>query len=106
MAEAQVVKEKLIEDFNTVIADSEQLLKAIAATGGEKAQGMKADLERRLHDARESLVHLQQEVVVRGRRVAKQTDEYVHTNPWQSIAISAAIAGIVGIVIGLVVNRR
>jgi len=106
MQEAKVAKEKLIEDFNAVIADSEQLLKAVAAAGGEKAQGMRADLERRLRDARESLAHLQDEAVVRTRRVAKQTDEYVHANPWQSIAIGAAVAGIVGLVIGLVVNRR
>ena len=106
MQEAKVAKEKLIEDFNAVITDSEQLLKAVAAVGGEKAQGMRADLERRLHDARESLARLQEEVVVRGRRVAKHTDEYVHANPWQSIAIGAAIAGIAGLVIGLVVNRR
>ena len=106
MPEAQVAREKLIEDFNAVIADSEQLLKAVAAAGGEKAQGMKVDLERRLHDARERLAHLQEAAVARTRRIAKQTDEYVHANPWQSIAIGAAIAGLAGLVIGLVVNRR
>lgn len=42
----------------------------------------------------------------RVRTAAKVTDEYVHGHPWQSIAITAGIAAIIGAVIGLLVSRR
>ncbi len=106
MSEVQAARDKLIEDFNAVIADSEQLLKAAAAVGGEKAQSMRADIERRVQDARERVARMQDAAGEHAKRVAKQTDEYVHENPWQSIAIAAAVAAAVGLVLGLVLNRR
>ena len=81
MNETSAARDKLVEDFIKAIGDSEDLLKAIAAASGEKAQTLRADLE-------------------------KQTDEYVHANPWQSIAIAAGVAAIAGIVVGLLLNRR
>ena len=47
--------DKLIEDFNAVIADTEQLLKSVAAVGGEKAGAMRASAEQNLNAARERL---------------------------------------------------
>jgi ElaB/YqjD/DUF883 family membrane-anchored ribosome-binding protein len=34
------------------------------------------------------------------------TDDYVRENPWQSIAIGAGVAAVVGIAIGLVLADR
>jgi ElaB/YqjD/DUF883 family membrane-anchored ribosome-binding protein len=42
----------------------------------------------------------------RGRVAAEQADAYVHENPWQAIAIGAAIAAVIGVVLGLLLNRR
>ncbi|HLX22697.1 MAG TPA: DUF883 family protein [Usitatibacter sp.] len=106
MSEVQAARDKLIEDFNAIIADSEQLLKAAAAVGGEKAQGIRADLESRIQDARERVARMQDAATEQARRVVKQTDEYVHENPWQSIAVAAGVAAAVGLVLGLVLNRR
>jgi ElaB/YqjD/DUF883 family membrane-anchored ribosome-binding protein len=106
MAETQVAKDKLIEDFNAVVADSEALLKTIAATGGEKAAALRTDLERRLADARVRLAELEKSARERARAVARDTDEYVRDNPWRAVAIGAGLAAIVGIVLGLLLNRR
>jgi ElaB/YqjD/DUF883 family membrane-anchored ribosome-binding protein len=106
MSEAKAARDKLIEDFTAVIADSEVLLKAMASAGGEKAQALRSDLERKLQDARERLERIQDAAVEHTKRTAKQADEYVHANPWQSIAIAASVAAIVGVVVGLILNRR
>jgi len=44
--------------------------------------------------------------VERGRAAVEQTDEYVHENPWQSIAIGAGVAALVGIAIGVMLADR
>lgn len=101
-----VTKDKLIEDFNAVISDTEQLLKSVAATGGEKAIALRASVEQNLKTARERLQNLEQAAAEKTRAAAKVTDEYVHVHPWQSIGIAAGISAIVGVVIGLLLNRH
>ncbi len=106
MTDTQVAKEKLLKDFNEVVSDTEQLLKSVASAGNEKTQALKANVEQSLRLAKDRLRELQDEAVDRTRAAAKRTDEYVHTNPWQSIGIAAAVAAVVGIVLGLLLNRR
>jgi ElaB/YqjD/DUF883 family membrane-anchored ribosome-binding protein len=89
-----------------VVTDTEQLLKSVSAVGGEKAQALRATIEENLKSARERLTQLEEAALVRTRAAAKATDEYVHGHPWQSIAIAAGIAAILGVVVGLLLNRR
>ena len=106
MADIQAEKAKLAQDFNAVVADAESLLKAIASTGGDKAKEMRAELAVKLEAAGGKLKELENVARERGRVAAKQADAYVHENPWEAIAIGAAIAGVIGIVLGLLLNRR
>ncbi|HUJ01438.1 MAG TPA: DUF883 family protein [Usitatibacter sp.] len=106
MTDTQVARDKLLKDFNEVVSDTEQLLKSVASAGNEKTQALKANVEQSLKLAKERLRELQDEAVDRTRIAAKRTDEYVHANPWQSIGIVAGIAAVVGIVLGLLLNRR
>jgi len=98
--------DKLIEDFNAVIADTEQLLKSVAAVGGEKAGAMRASVEQNLKAARERLEELQDAALERARAAAESADDYVRANPWESIGIAAGLGALAGIVIGLMMNRR
>lgn len=98
-------KDKLLHDFNDVVADAEQLLKAVASAGGDKAQALRADVEESLHAARERLVELQRQAIAQSRAVARSTDAYVHENPWRAIGIAAAVSTAVGLLLGLLINR-
>jgi ElaB/YqjD/DUF883 family membrane-anchored ribosome-binding protein len=42
------------------------------------------------------------EAVDQAKRAARATDDYVHDNPWQAIGIAAAV----GMLLGLLMNRR
>jgi ElaB/YqjD/DUF883 family membrane-anchored ribosome-binding protein len=106
MSDTQAARDKLIEDFSAVIADSEALLKAMAAAGGDKAQALRGDLQRKMGEARARIDELQDAALERSRVAAKKADEYVHENPWESIAVSAGIAAVIGLVIGLLIGRR
>lgn len=98
--------EKLIADFNAVVADSEQLLKSLAAAGGEKSAGLRASAEEHLRAAREQLEDLQDRAVERSRAAAEATDEYVRSNPWQSIGMAVVVAALAGLVVGILISRR
>ena len=106
MASTRDAKDKLLEDFGVVIEDSQQLLKAMAAAPGERATALRGDLERKLGEARKRLEDLQDATLERGRAAARYTDEYVHDNPWQSIAVGAGVAAIIGIAIGVMLADR
>lgn len=100
------VQDKLMEDFTAVVADTERLLKTLASATGEKAQGVRADIERNLETARTRLGEIERAAVERSRAAALATDEYVHQHPWQSIVAASAVAAIAGMVVGLLIARR
>jgi ElaB/YqjD/DUF883 family membrane-anchored ribosome-binding protein len=106
MTDTQVAREKLLHDFNEVVSDTEQLLKSVAAAGGEKSQALRSNVEQSLKAAKDRLRELQEEAAGRAKVAAQKADAYVHENPWQSMGIVAGIAAVVGLVLGLLLNRR
>lgn len=105
MADVQATRDKLMQEFNEVVSDTEQLLKSVGSAGGEKVQALRAGIEQNLKSARERMRLLEAAARERTAAAAKATDEYVHENPWQSLAIAAGVAAIAGIVVGLLLNR-
>jgi ElaB/YqjD/DUF883 family membrane-anchored ribosome-binding protein len=106
MGNSTVTKDDLLKEFNTVVADTEQLLKSVAAASGDKANTLRDGVEQNLKDAKARLKQLEQATLVQAKKAASATDEYVHANPWTSIGIAAAIAGFAGLVVGLLIGRR
>jgi ElaB/YqjD/DUF883 family membrane-anchored ribosome-binding protein len=106
MKSTATTRDDLAKEFDTVVTDTEHLLKSLATAGGEKAQAMRSTVEENLKTARERLRALEQAAEERARAAVKSTDQYVHGHPWQSIAIAAGLSAIVGIVVGLLLNRK
>ena len=106
MSNTQSAQERLMEDFTSVVADTERLLKTLAGATGEKAQGVRAEIDRNLELAKARLAEIEKAAVERGRAAALATDEYVHEHPWQSIMAASAVAAIAGVVVGLLIARR
>ena len=101
-----ITKDKLIEQFHTVMNDTEQLLKSVASAGGEKAGALRAGAEQSLANARERLHELQHAAVDQVDAASKSTDEYVHTHPWQAIGVAAGLTVAAGVVLGLLLKRH
>jgi len=102
----EVTREKLVQDFRTVIADTEELMKSAAAVGGDKASALRASVEQNLKAAKAKLAQLEHAAVEKTKAAARATDAYVHENPWQSVGITAGVGVLVGITIGLLLNRK
>ena len=102
----EITKEKLYEEFNTVVAETEQLLKSVAAAGGERAGAMRASVNEGLAAAAERIAKIRAEAAAQAGAAAKATDQYVQDNPWRAVGIVAAFAGISGLLAGLLIARR
>jgi ElaB/YqjD/DUF883 family membrane-anchored ribosome-binding protein len=103
---SDVTKEKLLDEFNTVIAETEQLLKSVANAGSVKAGAFKTSVEQGLAAAGDRLAKIREESLSQANAAVTATDEYVQGNPWRAVGLVAALAGMTGLVAGLLIARR
>lgn len=101
-SETQVARDRLVEDFKTVMHDAEELIKATANQTGDKIGAVRARAEESLREARRKLGEMESNVVGRTKAAAKATDQLVHENPWQSVAVATAV----GFLLGMLISRR
>ena len=95
-------KEKLIKDFRSVIADTEELMKLVSNEGEGKAQMVRDKLNQNLSVAKEYLRNFEDVVVDKSRVATRATDEYVHENAWQTVGLAIAV----GILVGYLISPR
>lgn len=100
--DTQTARDQLIEDFRKVIDDAEELLKVTAHETGGKIGAVRERAEANLREARRKLSALEGDLLVQTKAAAKATDQLVHENPWQAVAI----AGAVGLLFGMLSGRR
>ena len=95
-------KDKLVADLKVVVADAEELLRATASQAGEKVVVARERIQASLATAKVKLSEAEHAVLEQTKKAAKATDEYVHENPWNAVAIAAGI----GLILGLLISRR
>ena len=96
------IRERLVDDFVSVLSEAEDLLKKAGSETGDRARDLRAQVEAKLLAAKLRLQELEGEAMDRARDAARYTDDYVHENPWRSIGAAALL----GFVAGLLLNRR
>lgn len=99
---AENPRDRLVDEFATVLSEAEEMLKRAATETGDKARDLRSQIETKLLRAKLSLQELEGQAVDKAKAAARVTDDYVHDKPWQAIGIAAAI----GVVVGLLMNRR
>lgn len=97
-----VPKDKLMEDLRLVVADAEELLRATANQAGEGAAAARARIQDSLQTVKGRLSAAETAVIERTQQAVKDTDQYIHDNPWQAVGISA----IAGVLVGILIARR
>ncbi len=95
-------KEKLAADFRMVMDDIDALMKATS----DKAEGEMVSLHSRIRDrldaVKDRAASVQEEAVVRARKAARVTDDFVHDHPWEIVGAAAAL----GLALGVLIGRR
>jgi ElaB/YqjD/DUF883 family membrane-anchored ribosome-binding protein len=89
-------------DLKALVRDAQALFDEATAAGGAKAEELHSKGMEMLDHALSRAHELQEIAVKTGRKVAHDTDEYVHEHPWRAIGI----AGAVGVLIGMLIARR
>lgn len=101
-AETQEARDQLIEDFKKVIGDAEELLKVTANETSGKVGEVRERAEANLREARRKLQVMENDLITQTKAAAKATDQLVHENPWQAVAIAAGV----GLLFGILSGRR
>ncbi len=89
-------------DLKSLVRDAQALFDEAAAAGGSKAEELRDKGMKMLDHALTRAHDLQEAAVQKGRKIAHDTDDYVHEHPWRAIGI----AGAVGVLIGMLIARR
>lgn len=100
--DVQSSKDQLLSDFRALAVEAEKLLDSSADVGEDALADARVKLTHQLTIARRRLAELEAMARVKAKAAATATDDYVHHNPWQSIAI----AGGVGVALGVVLGSR
>lgn len=99
---AKTAQEILMEDFQTLVSDTERLLEHTATLAGDQADELRNQIRESLQRARETLQLTEDSLRQRGQAAVTATQDYVQANPWQAVGIAAGV----GFLIGLLTTRR
>ncbi|MCI0993772.1 DUF883 domain-containing protein [Pseudomonas corrugata] len=100
--QAKTAQEILMEDFQTLVSDTERLLDHTATLAGDQADELRSQIHETLLRARDTLKLTEDSMRERSQAAVIATEEYVQANPWQSVGIAAGV----GFLIGLLATRR
>lgn len=95
-------RDKLISDVKVLMADADDIVKAMASATGEKAVELADRLRINMRSAKDKMADVQVVVADKAKVAVRATDDYVHDNPWQAVGIAVGV----GFVLGLLINRH
>jgi ElaB/YqjD/DUF883 family membrane-anchored ribosome-binding protein len=99
---AKTAQEILMNDFQTLVSDTERLLEHTKSIAGDQADELRDQIHDSLLRARETLKLTEDSLRQRGQAAVTATEDYVQANTWQSVGIAAGV----GFLIGLLATRR
>lgn len=95
-------QDQLLEEFQALVRDTEQLLQHSASLAGEQAEELREQIRSSLGRARTTLHNAEGALLERGKAAVQATEGYVQTHPWQTLGVAAAI----GMLLGMLISRR
>lgn len=89
-------------EFNNIMADLQELVRRAGKLSGQELTALREQISEKLGLAREKLNHLGEDASVAAQKGLGATEEMIKTHPFQSIGIAA----LVGVAVGVLLNRR
>jgi ElaB/YqjD/DUF883 family membrane-anchored ribosome-binding protein len=106
MADYADARTRLTTDVRMMMADTEELLKAVGADSKEKIASVRPRLEATVARAKTQLTEMEGAMEEHARKLAREADAYVHENPWRTAGVAAGFGAALGAVIGVLLARR
>ena len=98
----KVTKQKLMNDFKTVMSDAEALLLATVDQGGEKISAVRDKAKESMRIAKNRMVEAQNVLFDHNESTPSVTHTYMRANPWKTLGLIASVS----MVVGLLISRR
>ncbi len=92
----------LVDEFRALVDAMDNVFSAATGDSAEKLADLKSQAEATLKKARARLGDVEKTAVAKARKIASDSDEYVHENPWTAIGLGAGV----GLLIGLLIARK
>ncbi len=97
-----MTQEQFADDVQNVVDDAEELVRLTADNPSGRLAEVRARLSARLDAAKGHISDLDLTVRKKTKAAARATDDYVHEHPWYAIGVAAGV----GVLLGLLINRR
>ena len=98
--------ESTVIELNRIVAQAEELLKALGEEGGAAVEAVRQRVLRTVSQAKVKLADAGTRVRGAANEAAEVTDRYVHDNPWKSIAYGAAAGAAVALIATALLRRE
>ncbi len=95
-------KDQVVSDFKALLSEGEALFKSATGGGNDALVAARDQFRQQLVTAKARYAELEAATIDQAKRAATAADEYVHVNPWTSIAV----AGGAGLLIGMLIMKR
>ncbi len=95
-------RDKLFADAKVVLDDVDALIKEAASATGQRAEQLREQAAEALHRAKLRIGEAQATLSEQTRKTLRETDGWVHANPWPAVGIAAGVA----FLLGLLISRR
>jgi ElaB/YqjD/DUF883 family membrane-anchored ribosome-binding protein len=92
----EITTRKIAADFNLLIDDVEELIKATADQTGERIVALRQRLEKKIEDTRKSLA--EQACQFAGEAKAS-IESRLRQHPWSAVVVAAGIAFLLGLLL-------
>jgi ElaB/YqjD/DUF883 family membrane-anchored ribosome-binding protein len=92
----------LVDEFRALIGSMEDVFSAAAGTSGEKLTELKGQAESNLIQAKARLSSIERHAAGRARKIAADSDDYVHESPWTAVGFAAGV----GLLLGVLIARK
>ncbi len=94
--------QSFISELRKVVTDAEALLQADGTEIGDELHAVRQKLSRSMEEVGHTIQRLQTQIRSQAGQVAHSAGQYVHENPWTSVGV----AGVAGLLVGLILRRR
>ena len=94
--------DQLIDEFKSLIADAEALIRATQDHPSETIGNLGNKALETISDAKKKISSFESDLADKAKVVAEGADDFVRRNPWEAIGVAAGL----GLLIGLFIRRR
>lgn len=104
--DAETGRQHMYDEFNGIIADTVELLKAAGVAGAATTEAGRNGMTDGLEAVGARLARFRDRSERQLRSAADSADKYVHDNPWRTAGMVAAVSALTGLAAGLLISRR